>query len=61
MQAATAVQTTHVRFDALAQRLPALAVLAFGLLLLFGVGFVTLPAAHNAVHDTRHAMGFPCH
>jgi len=42
-------------------RWQALAVLAFGLLMLYGVGFSTLSLAHNAAHDTRHATGFPCH
>lgn len=49
------------RWKEITQRLPALAVIAFGLLLLYGVGFSTLPAAHNTTHDTRHATGFPCH
>jgi cobalt transporter subunit CbtB len=44
-----------------ARRLPALALLAFGAVMLYGVGFVTIPAVHNAAHDTRHATGFPCH
>jgi cobalt transporter subunit CbtB len=44
-----------------AARWPALVVLAFGLLMLYGVGFATLSVAHNAAHDTRHATGFPCH
>lgn len=42
-------------------RWPAIAVLAFGLLMVYGVGFATLSVAHNAAHDTRHATGFPCH
>ena len=42
-------------------RWPGLAVLAFGVLMLYGVGFSTLSVAHNAAHDTRHATGFPCH
>ena len=45
----------------LAERLPAIAVLGFGLILLYCVGFSTPSAAHNATHDTRHANGFPCH
>jgi cobalt transporter subunit CbtB len=45
----------------IARRWPALAVLGFGLLMLYGVGFSTISAAHNAAHDTRHATGFPCH
>lgn len=34
-----------------------------GLIILAGVGFVqgTNNAVHNAAHDTRHSMSFPCH
>ena len=35
--------------------------LIIGLLLLFGVGFAAPQALHNAAHDTRHVVGFPCH
>jgi cobalt transporter subunit CbtB len=35
--------------------------LAFGLLLLAGAGFAGSDYVHNAAHDTRHAIGFPCH
>jgi cobalt transporter subunit CbtB len=45
----------------IAERLPALFVLAFGLVILYGVGFSPFTRAHNAAHDTRHANGFPCH
>lgn len=38
-----------------------LAVAAFGLAVLFAVGFLPMEAAHNAAHDTRHALAFPCH
>jgi len=38
-----------------------LLVLAFGSLLLFGVGLAHSERLHNAAHDTRHAIGFPCH
>jgi len=44
-----------------ADRLPALALLLFGVVMLYGVGFTTISAAHSAAHDTRHAAGFPCH
>jgi cobalt transporter subunit CbtB len=44
-----------------AQRLPAVLVLAFGLVVLYAVGFSPFTRAHNAAHDTRHANGFPCH
>jgi cobalt transporter subunit CbtB len=36
-------------------------VLAFALLLLAGAGFAGSDLVHNAAHDTRHAIGFPCH
>jgi cobalt transporter subunit CbtB len=35
--------------------------LAFGLMIIFAVGFMPVEAAHNAAHDTRHALAFPCH
>ena len=44
-----------------AERLPALLILAFGLVIIYAVGFSPFAEAHNAAHDTRHANGFPCH
>ena len=41
--------------------LPGLAVMMLGLLMVIGVGFTQVSAAHNATHDSRHAAGFPCH
>jgi cobalt transporter subunit CbtB len=35
--------------------------LVFGVFLLFGAGFAHSNTLHNAAHDTRHALGFPCH
>lgn len=46
----------------LSQRVAAgLSALAFGSLLLFGVGLAHADKLHNAAHDTRHSIGFPCH
>ena len=45
----------------IARRMLAIAVLMFGLITLYCVGFSTASVAHNATHDTRHASGFPCH
>lgn len=45
----------------IAARWPAIVLLALGFLVLYGVGFTTASATHNATHDTRHANGFPCH
>jgi cobalt transporter subunit CbtB len=39
----------------------AMLTLAFGLLLLAGAGFAGSDFLHNAAHDTRHGLGFPCH
>jgi cobalt transporter subunit CbtB len=36
-------------------------LLSFGLILLAGAGFAGSETVHNAAHDTRHALGFPCH
>jgi len=36
------------------------AVMAGGLLL-FGAGFANSQVLHDAAHDARHGLGFPCH
>ena len=35
--------------------------LLLGILIVAGTGFVQIPAAHSAAHDTRHSLAFPCH
>lgn len=32
-----------------------------GAMLVLGVGFLHAQPVHDAAHDTRHAIGFPCH
>jgi cobalt transporter subunit CbtB len=32
-----------------------------GLVVIGGAGFAQIEALHNAAHDYRHSMGFPCH
>ena len=32
-----------------------------GAFVIWGVGFAPIGALHNAAHDTRHSMVFPCH
>ena len=46
---------------AVGSKWPALFSAILGAVILFGVGFSNLSVAHNAAHDTRHAMVFPCH
>ena len=58
MQALTARLTD---LSTLTRDLPALALLLFGAVMLYGVGFASADTVHNAAHDTRHATGFPCH
>ncbi|MDF1581891.1 MAG: CbtB domain-containing protein [Methyloprofundus sp.] len=43
------------------KHLQLLAAAALGLVILFGVGFAPMDMAHNAAHDTRHSVAFPCH
>lgn len=37
------------------------AALVFGMVILFAVGFAPMGVAHNAAHDVRHSVAFPCH
>jgi len=39
----------------------AMAALVLGAVLVFGVGVAQPDVLHNAAHDARHAMAFPCH
>jgi cobalt transporter subunit CbtB len=46
----------------LSQRLAAgLVALVLGFVLLGTIGFAQDIRLHNGAHDTRHALGFPCH
>lgn len=56
------MQATSVAPLSLSQRLLAGALaLVLGFVLVGGVGFASDMAVHNGAHDTRHALGFPCH
>lgn len=61
MQTSIVIPAANTKVWAISQRLPALTVLFIGLVVVYAVGFSSLPRAHNAAHDTRHASGFPCH
>lgn len=39
------------------------AIVAFvlGLGLVYAVGFAPVESVHDAAHDSRHALSFPCH
>ena len=38
-----------------------LVTFTLGTLLVFLAGFAYPEAVHNAAHDTRHTLSFPCH
>jgi cobalt transporter subunit CbtB len=46
---------------AIAKILPITFALLLGGILIGGTGFANISAVHNAAHDYRHSMGFPCH
>ncbi len=39
----------------------AMIAVLFGLGLVFAMGFAHSATLHNAAHDTRHVLSFPCH
>lgn len=41
--------------------LPIVSAFLLGAFLIYGTGFLGMSAVHNAAHDQRHAIGFPCH
>jgi cobalt transporter subunit CbtB len=58
----TTAVSTGLQSLSVSQRLIAGSLaLALGLVLLVGTGFAGDYRLHNGAHDTRHAMGFPCH
>jgi len=59
MMMTTAVQTqTEIQTSTKAA---AIAVFMFGAMLVGVTGFAHSQTLHNAAHDSRHAMAFPCH
>jgi cobalt transporter subunit CbtB len=58
----TTAVSTPIPSLTLSQRLVAAGLaLLLGTVLLVGTGFAGDYRLHNGAHDTRHAMGFPCH
>lgn len=53
--------TALVQTAAKASPMPYVAALALGLGIVMLGGFLQADALHDAAHDTRHAIGFPCH
>ncbi|MDE2384416.1 MAG: CbtB-domain containing protein [Alphaproteobacteria bacterium] len=58
----TRILTNSASIARVSDRLKAgLACLFIGVSMVFTVGLSQIDAVHNAAHDTRHAIGFPCH
>jgi cobalt transporter subunit CbtB len=55
-------QSSVGRSDERTDTLAAAAIaLLFGIALVYTTGFAHSSTIHNAAHDTRHALSFPCH
>jgi cobalt transporter subunit CbtB len=55
----TTLHAARARLDA--EVLSIAAALALGLGLVFAAGFANATVLHDAAHDQRHAIAFPCH
>jgi cobalt transporter subunit CbtB len=54
--------TSHIAGAERSERLvAALLAFIFGVGLVYTTGFSHPSTIHNAAHDTRHALSFPCH
>jgi cobalt transporter subunit CbtB len=58
-QPATTAKTAAA-FD-LSRAIPIIMAMLLGAFIVGGVGFSHIEAVHNAAHDYRHSMAFPCH
>lgn len=61
MQQQATLQLSRNRSAIVAFAMPLLTAMLLGAVIVYGVGFSPIAAAHNAAHDTRHANVFPCH
>lgn len=61
MNANNSVSLEHSVSVTRSKNLQLFAVALLGAIILFGVGFAPMDIAHNAAHDTRHSVAFPCH
>ena len=64
MQAETFGSQPHAGSRAAARSdtlIAAIMAALLGAFLIWGVAFSPIAVLHNAAHDTRHSMVFPCH
>ncbi len=60
-QASVRSQTAAGRSTIVSRLLAIACVGLFGLGLVWAAGFANAGALHNAAHDSRHSLVFPCH
>lgn len=54
--------TVSTQQASVSERVKAIAAaLLLGSVLVYTVGFAASASVHNAAHDTRHGLAFPCH
>ena len=56
--ALSTISLSAIKSDALKAALVAFVI---GLGLIYAVGFSPMESLHDAAHDSRHALSFPCH
>lgn len=59
----TVLTQTHTESSAksAAGVMPIVTAVAAGVFLIFFAGFAQATVFHDAAHDTRHTLAFPCH
>jgi cobalt transporter subunit CbtB len=50
-----------IETTAVSTALPAVLAILIGVFLVWGTAFAYPTTIHNAAHDSRHALAFPCH
>ncbi len=61
MPQSTVFTTATARQERSSGLVAAVAVGIFGLFLVYSAGFLNAQTIHNAAHDARHSLAFPCH
>lgn len=60
-QASTIALDNAPATTTIAKPLQLVGAFLLGAIIVYGAGFLSTGAVHNAAHDTRHSQGFPCH
>ena len=58
---ATADLDSATTADGRKKRFAALFVIVLGTFIVWGATYANPATLHDAAHDSRHALGFPCH